>query len=551
MKRVTILAALLLSLVFSAFAGTPARLQKNKAGATQLIVDGKPYVMIAGELHNSSNSSVEYMNSLWPALRELNLNTVLASVAWEQVEPEEGKFDFTLVDNLLDGARKNDMKVVILWFGSWKNGESSYAPTWVKRDTKRFPRVRTKDGREIETLSPFGEATMKADAKAYRKLMEHIKAIDATDNTVIAMQPQNEVGIFQDMDYTAASLKAWRGQVPQQLISYMKGHKTTLRPELLKAWQSNGSRTKGTWGEVFGDDAWGKTFFTTWQYATYIGTIAKEGKDVWPLPTFVNSWIVQKPEDLPGVYPNGGPVSRVFDIWKAAAPAVDVCCPDIYLDDFKSITADFHRADNPLLIPESKVKPAQAFWAIGEHSALCYSPFGIEDVAGDYGYAQTCALLREMMPAITEAQGSKRMYGIFRTGDERERVLTFGDYRVTITYEQPQAYGMIIQTRADEFLVAGMGFKVRVSNAKEKGKTAYILQAFEGGFDKDGNWKTLRLLNGDETNHNQYLDVKGRSVVTSEKVYDVDSESRPDYYNPQTYKRLWSPGLYRLTVYMR
>lgn len=202
-------------------AEVPSKLIRNENGSWQLIVNGKPFIMLAGELHNSSASTTEYLNSLWGPLKTLNLNTVLAPIAWEQFEPQEGTFDYTLIDSLINGARKNGLKLGILWFGSWKNGESSYAPTWVKEDTKRFFRVKNADGKDIETLSPFCENTMKADAKAFKVLVEYIKKVDRETGTVIALQPENEVGIFQDMDYSKASLKVYEQEVPQALIQYI------------------------------------------------------------------------------------------------------------------------------------------------------------------------------------------------------------------------------------------------------------------------------------------------------------------------------------------
>lgn len=221
--------------------------------------------------------------------------------------------------------------------------------------------MKSVEGKEIETISPFCENAMKADAKAFKTLVEHIKKVDQATGTVIALQPENEVGIFQGMDYSKASLAAYEQEVPQALIQYMKKNRKNLRKELLSVWEENGARTSGAWKTVFGDNAWSKSFYTTWQYATYIDFISAGAKEIYPLPTFCNCWLVQKPDDMPGVYPNGGPVSRVMDIWKAAAPHIDVLAPDIYLSDFKNIVADYHRADNPLLIPEAVMKPANAF----------------------------------------------------------------------------------------------------------------------------------------------------------------------------------------------
>jgi len=104
-------------------------------------VDGKPFLALAGELLNSSATSVEYMKAVWPKLAEAKLNTVLAGVSWNQIEPQEGKFDFRVLDGVIEGARAHNLRLVLLWFGTWKNGLSSYPPDWVKKDFERFPRA--------------------------------------------------------------------------------------------------------------------------------------------------------------------------------------------------------------------------------------------------------------------------------------------------------------------------------------------------------------------------------------------------------------------------
>ncbi|PQB09031.1 hypothetical protein BST83_01410 [Polaribacter filamentus] len=373
-------------------------LAKN-GNATQLMVANKPFLMIAGEVHNSSASTIEYMTPLFPKLKKMNLNSVFVTLAWEQFEPEEGVYDYTLVDAIIENAKKNDLKVCLLWFASWKNGESSYTPLWVKKNTKRFFRVKTKEGKEIETMSPFCEATKIADAKAFAILMKHLKEVD-TAQTVILMQPQNEVGMFQDIDYNKVSLKLFEKKVPKTLISYLKKNKAHLDAYVKKAWSINNYKTKGTWKEVFGDTPEAKAFFTTWQYATYINYGAKTGRAAYNLPMMVNSWIVQRPEDLPGVYPNGVPVSRVIDIWKAAAPDIDIQSLDIYLSNFKEIVAMYDRDDNPLLVPESKAEVSRAFYAFGEHDAICFSPFGIEDAADNFVFTKSYELLNEVQHLI-------------------------------------------------------------------------------------------------------------------------------------------------------
>lgn len=542
-------------------ANVPSLLKKDMSGNAQLIVNGKPYLMIAGELHNSSASTAAYLNSLWPSLKALNLNTVLAAVTWEQVEPQEGVYDFTTIDNLIEGARSNGLNVVILWFGSWKNGQSSYAPEWVKRDTKRFTRVRNASGEEIETLSPFCDATKKADAKAYASIIKHIKRQDSDTGTVIAIQPENEVGLFQDIDYSATAQDAFKQKVPSELITYMSKNSKTLHPLLLSFWQSNGCKKNGTWIDVFGDNMYAKNFFMAWAYGKYVDYVAKAGKNIYPIPTFCNAWLVQHDKEKPGDYPNGGPVAHVMDIWKASAPNVDVIAPDIYLPKFKAITSEYKRHDNPLLIPEATLNPANAFWAFGEHGALCYSPFGIEEGSASYELAQSNLVLKELTPYITKYRNTNKMFGIMNDWDDESdtgRQMRMGDYIVSVEYDAPRAYayGMVIQIAEDEFLVAGVNFKTKFSAIPESKKTGYILRVEEGGFDENGNWTPFRILNGDETFHHSVLMAKGRKKLLSELQHDYTAKHNEDVgevfvYSPESYKAIYTPAIYRVKTYMR
>src|SRR5438270_12145043 len=136
---------------------------REQESATQIIVEGKPFLVIGGERHNSSESSLDYMRAIWERLVALNRNTVLAPVSWELIEPEEGVFDFTLVDGLIQDARRHGLRLIFLWFGSWKNGMSSYIPLWVKQDYHRFPRIKLRDGQTVEVLSTLAEANWQAD----------------------------------------------------------------------------------------------------------------------------------------------------------------------------------------------------------------------------------------------------------------------------------------------------------------------------------------------------------------------------------------------------
>ena len=71
-----------------------------------LIVDGAPFLMLGAQANNSSNYPA-VLPKVWPVIRELHANTLEIPVAWEQIEPVEGKFDFSWVDTLLAaGARR-------------------------------------------------------------------------------------------------------------------------------------------------------------------------------------------------------------------------------------------------------------------------------------------------------------------------------------------------------------------------------------------------------------------------------------------------------------
>jgi hypothetical protein len=548
-KLKTLLLAIAICFQVNAQKNIP-HLAKN-GNATQLMVDNKPFLMIAGEVHNSSASTVEYMKPLFPKLKKMNLNSVFVTLAWEQFEPKEGTYDYTLVNAIIKNAKENNLKVCLLWFASWKNGESSYTPMWVKKDTKRFFRVKTKEGKKIETMSPFCEATKKADTKAFAALMKHIKEVD-TDQTVILMQPQNEVGMFQDIDYNDISLELFEKEVPKTLMDYLKKNKKNLETYITKAWSKNKYKTKGTWKEIFGDTPEAKTFFTTWQYATYINNVAKAGRAEYNLPMMVNSWIVQKPEDLPGVYPNGGPVSRVIDIWKAAAPDIDIQSPDIYLENFKEIVAMYHREDNPLLVPESTSEVGRAFYAFGEHDAICYSPFGIEDAADNFLFTKSYEVLTEVQHLIKKYQGTGNMVGILKEGNETFREVFMGDYKVKVMYEKPNepSFGIIIQEDNNEFIVIGMNMSIYFTSEVKK-NIGYIGQALEGRFENEI-WVTTRMMNGDETYHNSRLRVFGRTFKTeNEIVKETKKEGEPDAYSPATKKIITTPGIYKVFTYMR
>ncbi len=470
----------------------------HKQGTTtQLLVEGKPFVILGGELHNSSASSLMFMEPIWPKMVALNLNTVLAVVSWELLESEEGKFDFTLVDGLLKGARRHDLRLVLLWFGSWKNGVSSYVPAWVKKDVARFPRMQTRPGENVEVLTPLSEANCQADARAFAALMRHLREIDRTRHTVLMVQVENEVGLLgASRDHCPAAEAAFAKEVPAGLMSYLQEHKDKLIPEFKKYWEAAGYRTTGTWAEVFGEGA--DEAFMAWHMASYVAKVAAAGKADYPLPMYANAWLIQHEKEKPGQYPSGGPVSKVMDVWRAAAPALDFLAPDIYLPDFKAICASYTRSGNPLFIPESSSETGRAFYAIGQE-AIGFCPFAIDSLPSDHPLKDSYQVLAELLPVIVANQGADRMRGLLRYKEDSEQVDLAG-YRMEVSYPSDSkagGYGLVIATGTDEFLVAGSGLGIHFSAQTPGPRHTRILSVDEGRF-RDGRWVPGRRMNGDE-----------------------------------------------------
>jgi hypothetical protein len=442
--------------------GVP-RLQKQ-GSATQLIVDGKPFLAVSGELGNNTASSLENMQPVWARLVAGNLNCVLAAVSWAQWEPSEGKYESALVDGLIQEARKNNLKLVFLWFGSWKNGTSSYPPVWVKQDFKRFPRIQIKGGKSIELLSTFGDATRDADARAYRALRRHIKLVDGQQHTVLMIQVENEVGVLRDSrDRSPAANKAFAGPVPKGLMDYLQKNKDTLAPELRQVLAEQGNKTSGAWEEVFGpgkpdsvdmpiqtssppmsreehDTAWRKLtwpvdeIFMAWNYARFLNKVVTEGKAEYPIPMYVNGWLQQPNMAWPGTYPSGGPLPQVHDIWRAGAPAIDILAPDLYLQYFDEVCERFTRNGNPLFIPETGSNAVNAINAFVKFNAIGYSPFAIERGAGpNSDLAAAYRLITSMASAIAAQQGKNRMAAVRLNQGDPELKLSLGDYTLNLT----------------------------------------------------------------------------------------------------------------------
>lgn len=485
-------------------------------GRQYLMVDGKPMFLRAGELHNSSASSLSYMEeNVWEAVRPLHLNALVLPVYWECVEPEEGQYDFSLVDGILARAREEGLKLVLLWFGLWKNGNSDYVPGWVKRDGRRFTRVLTRSGTQLNvyghlymTISPLCQAAVEADARCFARLMAHLAQVDGDMHTVVAVQVENEIGVLgSDRDYSPIANQAYGEPVP-----------AALREGL--------GLTGMTWAECFGGEACES--FMAWHYACAVQKIAAAGKAAWPLPMYCNAWLKQTPR-LAGEYPSGGPQLHLQRIWRLAAPDIDFYAPDIYLSAYRDTCDQYCEAGNPLFIPEARQTADSApyfFYALGEHGAMCFSPFGVEDMMKrvdkpDPGMlrlldiseeafrtgplagavlAQAYALAEGMGELLTRAILEGRVRGFLDQGESGVNLMLRGcmlrvDYDKKPGSGEPLAGGMVVELGEDEFVVVGTSCQLHVAPSGEGGVEA---ERYEEGCFRDGVWQRRRILNGDE-----------------------------------------------------
>ena len=477
------------------------------------MVNGRPFLVIGGELHNSSSSNLNYMEPIWQRMLDLNFNTVLAGVSWELVEPEEGRFDFSLVDGLIHDARRNNLHLVFLWFGSWKNGMSSYIPVWVKKDYKRFPRVKIADRGTVEVLSTVAEANWKADAQAFAQLMKHIRQVDGRDHTVVMMQVENEVGVLRDSrDRSELANNAFNSNVPTELMDYLVKNKNVLVPEIRERWQAAGGRSSGTWEQVFGAGPQTDEIFMAWNYARYLNHVTAAGKAEYPMPMYTNTWL-SSANGKPGDWPSGGPLPHVMDIWLAGAPRLDMLSPDIYQPNFAEWCDRYTQRGNPLFIPEMRGTADgahQVFYAFGQHSAIGTSPFAVDSIQDPKNapLSKSYAALQQIAPLIAEHQGSGRMTGFLLDKEHPSVTRELGDYQVQIALDEifgrgaDTGYGLVMATGPDEFIGAGSGFRVSFRPNKPGPAKVGVGTVDEGEY-RDGQWIPGRRLNGDENDQGQ------------------------------------------------
>lgn len=494
----------------------PQLVQKN--GKFALMVDGAPYLLLGGQANNSSNYPA-MLPQVWPAIKEMKANTLVMPVSWEQIEPVEGKFDFSFVDILVKQARQNKVRLGLLWFGTWKNTGPGYTPAWVKLDNQRFPRLTAKDGTTSYSLSPHYASTLEADKKAYTALLRHLKAIDGDQHTVIIIQPQNEMGVYGSVrDYSPKANALFAQQVPPALLSRL-------------------NKQPGTWSQVFGDDA--DEFFYAWSIASYVDQVAAAGKAVYPLPTYVNAALREpiKPQS-PGSYPSGGPTWNVIDVYKAAAPHIDVLAPDVYSPDSVSYEATlkhYRRPDNALFVAETgntKIYARYIFSALGQQ-AIGFDPFGFDYTgysnyplgAKNWGpegvkpFARVYGLFAPMAREWAKLSFESEVRGVSEPDDHSAQEIYLGPkWTARVTYrewefgeqkwnakgdfpdnsETPSGGVVVAKLADDEYLVTGQHARFTFGAGKDLKERGMMLDRVEEGRFENGKWIMLRVWNGDQ-----------------------------------------------------
>jgi hypothetical protein len=549
-SRIEVISSLFLLAALSmapAFAQELPKLVQDHGRAT-LMVDGAPYFLLGAQVDNSSGWPAR-LDDVWPAAERLRLNTLEVPVYWEQMEPTRGTFDFSVVDSILAQARAHKVRLVLLWFGTWKNGKMHYVPDWVKSDTTTYPRMLSKAGVPIDVLSPNAPANLEADRTAFAALMRHLKQADP-QHTVIMMQVENESGSLGLVrDFSPMAQKIFDGQVPADLL-----HALNKKP--------------GTWPQVFGPDA--DETFAAWSVSRYINAVAAAGKQELPLPMYVNNWL-KSPRAFPVTtipgddYPSGGPTINMFAVWKANAPSIDLLAPDIYVpnpDRYRTVMRDFHQPNNPLLIPESlgfEPFPGATgyarylYFALGD-GAVGFANFGLDRLNLAQTNQEMIAVINgfSLLGSFTPELAALKFAGKLQTAVEEDGIsqkeIAFAADGTTLPLEGPAsapsapasaAWRVIVSfppsydppaspvsTTSDttglhegravvaslgpnQFLVAAIDCRVQFAlPVQSDGKKPQMLKVEEGSYDGT-TWKPTRLWNGDETDYGLNFGGKG------------------------------------------
>jgi hypothetical protein len=340
------------------------------------------------------------------------------------------------------------------------------------------------------------------------------KPLNLTGNIIVIGDVMLDVYISGQVHrLSPEAQKLFEGPVPAEL----------LKPEVLKV-LNKPVVGKGTWTEVFGNDA--DEYFHAWSVARYIGYVAAAGKAVYPLPLYVNASL-RDPISNPNAstYESGGATDNVIPIWKVAAPAIDLLAPDIYLSGSEKILKVielYDRSDNALFVPEtgSSAEYAKYIYEVIARGGIGFSPFGIDVNGQGIGedelaarlapVAQEYAMAGTMMRELAKWGFDGKIKAVVEREDHAAQTIDLGMWQAIVTFSaaggrsaqtntSPIGKAMVVQLGENEFVLIGtlcrFTFKPAGANA---GKAWQYLKVEEGHYE-NGAFKLLRIRNGDET----------------------------------------------------
>jgi len=503
----------------------------KKDGRFALFVDGAPYLILGAQVHNSSTWP-NMLPKVWPAMEYVSVNTVEMPIYWEQFEPRQGQYDYTTIDTVLEQARQYHLRLVLLWFGTWKNGSQHYMPEWMKLAPDRYPHMVDKNGQAVDSPSPYAAASLEADKTAFTAFMRHLKTADP-ERTVIMVQVENEPGTWGTLrDYSSTAQKLFEAPVPPEVLTAMQWKTTSPSPN---------------WQEAFGPEA--EVCFHAWSVAKYVGQVAAAGKAVYPLPLYANAALRDplKP-GAPGSYESGGPTDNVLAIWKVAAPALDILAPDIYQNDpaaYLKVLELYHRDDNPLFVPETGgAANARFFFSALGLEAIGFSPFGLDYTRGHEttpgsrqpdefaAWGMNNRLIGPMQREVARLNFEGKLKAVAEEPSKVTDTLPFGDWNAVVSYgatrngqaagnAEPTGRAVVARLSDSLFLVAGFFCRVdfRPAGTEQQRRSQHIVEGsgqipsalidgkwrhrqflrVEEGTYENGVFNFVRIWNGDET----------------------------------------------------
>ncbi len=523
---------------------------------------GKAFYPVGLQAHNSSTGT-PWIKEAITATKLVEGNTMEAPVYWYQLEPQEDVYDSFHVKLLIDEARRAGLHLILLWFATSKNGHPNYVPEYVKLQPQVYRLAEDTDGTPIYSMSVHCRETLERDKKAFCFLMDFLKEYDGDEGTVIAVQVENEMGYYQiDRDYSDIGEADYRKDVPAFLHHVDFDEETS---QLSSDIDDDGILVENEdrrqldmcsntpWEDYFGYYA--AEAFSAYYTAKYINEIAQAGKKIYNIPMTVNVMLGENSIREPGLcYNTGAPVSRVLQIWKLAATAIDVIGPDMYVETgklFDQICESYNKHGNSLYIPESPrggmANAMNLIRAAGDHDAIGLFAFGAENMLDPENLdrirlesedlALSLQIISRMAPLLQKYRGTGRILAITEEEFEHERFIPTAEFLITAKYMRYQqlhlgytdkvnrfltkkwrARGILVQVSDYEYFLSGAGlgldfvkrqYKAEYKHYKAMGSRAYsqlnFLSVEEGHFDETGEWHIDARRNGDETNFSQYV----------------------------------------------